>query len=393
MTDPDALLALIDENEAVQVASDLVSIPSITTSEGDGVATFLKRWFDDLAIPTRLYPADAQRANFFADYGAIQGPGRYLVNGHQDVKPVVGMTIEPFNPTLRDGRLYGRGSCDMKGGIAAVLCAFKALVRAGKQPEGGISFFSDIEEEYGGHGGYLWAQREGLLDGYAGFISCEPSGLEIQIGNRGCYVTCFETQGRSAHSGLAHLGVNAVQHMAVFITEFLKLPYLDVENSYFGKPSANFERIAGGLYLSAVPDRCIACLDSRIIPETPPELVQQQVEALMLRLKRDQGITVCEVSEPEDWRPEAHKERAEAIPADHQLTERMAQALVQSTGMEARIGGCPGMTMAGMMIAMGTPAIICGPGALAQAHTEDEWIEVGQILQAARAYTALMAAM
>ena len=303
------------------------------------------------------------------------------------------MTIEPFAAEIRDGKLYGRGACDMKGGIAAVLCAFKALVRSGRQPMGGISFYSDIEEEYGAYGGYKWAEREGLLSEFAGLISCEPSELEVQIGNRGCFVTCFESRGRSAHSGLAHLGVNAIQNMAVFITEYLDLPYLKVKNRYFGECTVNFEKIEGGLYLSAVPDRCIACVDSRLIPETPPSVVQQQVDDLIARLNRDGDFRVQEVDEPTDWRPGSYKECAEAIAPDHDLTVRTSRAVEEATCRPARIGGCPGMTIAKVAIASGVPAVICGPGSIAQAHTEDEWIAVQQIIDAARVYTALMAEM
>jgi acetylornithine deacetylase/succinyl-diaminopimelate desuccinylase-like protein len=393
MSDLEKLISLIDDREVVQVTRDLVAIPSITHDEGMGVVRYLERWFKDLRIPVRLYRCDKNRANFFADYGATSGPGRYMFNGHQDTKPVTGMTIDPFAGDIKDGKIYGRGSCDMKGAIAAVLCAFKALVRAGVRPGGSITFFSDIEEEYGGGSGYYWAKEKGLFEGYEGLVSCEPSELEVHIGNRGCFVTCFETKGRSAHSGLAHLGVNAVQNMALFITEYLKLPYLEVENRYFGRCTVNFEKIEGGLYLSAVPDRCIACVDSRLIPDTPPEMVQQQVNSLMDRLNRDSGINIREVEEPEGWRATGAKLKAEHIPPDHQFPQMVARAYTRATGRSAILGGCPGITIIMVLIEMGIPAVICGPGSIAQAHTEDEWIEIDQILQAVRIYTALMAEM
>ncbi len=393
MPDIEALLSLLDEEEVVQVTREIVSIPSITHREGMGMVRFLERWFTDLGIPVRIYPAEGDRANFFADYGATSGPGRYLFNGHQDIKPVEGMTVDPFAGEIRDGRMYGRGTCDMKGGLAGVLCAFKTLVRAGVKPKGGISLFSDIEEEYGGVAGYYWAKDQGLYSGYEGLISCEPTELQVQIGNRGCFVAAFETKGRSAHSGLAHLGVNAIHNMALFITEYLKLPYLQMESPWFGKPTVNFEKIEGGLYLSAVPDRCIACLDSRIIPETPPELVQEQLDALMERLNRDPGIAISETTQPEGWRVKSSRAKAESIPADHPLTLRAVRAFETAVGHPASIGGCPGVTIAMVLIEMGIPAIIFGPGSIAQAHTADEWVEVDQLKQAARAYTVMMAEM
>ena len=393
MTDIDRLFSLIDENEVIQVTRDMVAIRSLTHHEGMGMVHYLESWYKDLDIPVRMYPCDDDRANFFADYGATSGPGRFMFNGHQDVKPWDGMTVDPFAGEIRDGKMYGRGTCDMKGGIAGVLCAMKALVRAGVKPKGGITFFSDIEEEYSGKNGYDWAKHAGMYDGLEGLISCEPTELEVQIGNRGCFVTCFETKGRSAHSGLAHLGVNAIQNMAHFIIEYLKLPYLKLENPWFGRCTVNFEKIDGGLYLSAIPDRCIACIDSRLIPETPPEAVQKEVDDLMNRMNREYGINISEVDEPEDWRPGSGKIKAEAIPADHKLTLRVADAVKRATGKDAVISGCPAVTIAMVLIKMGIPAIICGPGSIAQAHTADEWIEVDQLIKAARIYATLMAGM
>ncbi len=144
MKDMGELFGLIDDDEVVQVTREMVAIPSITHREGRGMTDYLDRWFKDLGIPTRVYPCDGDRANFFADFGNTDGAGRFIFNGHQDIKPVDGMTVEPFAGEIRDGKLYGRGSCDMKGAIAALLCAFKVLVRAGIKPKGGITFYSEI---------------------------------------------------------------------------------------------------------------------------------------------------------------------------------------------------------------------------------------------------------
>jgi acetylornithine deacetylase len=182
-------------------------------------------------------------------------------------------------------------------------------------------------------------------------------------------------------------------NMCLFISEYLKLPYLTVQNVYFGKPTVNFEKIEGGLYLSAVPDRCIACLDSRLIPETPPEMVQTQVQCLMEKLNIEHCINVRETDPPKAWRPARGYSKAQMIPPEHDFTRRVVRAVNHATGSEAIIAGCPAWTLAGVMIERGIPAVICGPGTIAQAHTADEWVEVKQIVKAARIYAALMAEM
>ena len=393
MPDIEHLYKYIDDDEVVQIACDLVAIPSITTKEGRGMLDYMERWFDDLGIPYREYPTGDGRASFFADFGAVSGPGRYVFNGHMDTKPVDGMTVDPFGGVIKDGKMYGRGACDMKSGIAAVLCAYKALVRGGFTPAAGITFFSDIEEEFGGPNAMMSIINKGLLDEFEGLISCEPTNLDVQLGDKGGFVTCFETRGRTAHSGLAHLGVNAIENMMLFITEYLELPYFKKRSQYFGEPTINFERISGGNYLSAVPDRCFACVDSRLIPETPVSEVHKEVCDLMDRLNSERGINISEIDPPKSWRPRRGMNDSHHLKPDHEHVRRVAASVTEATGKEATISGCPGATIAGIMIARGIPSVICGPGSIIQAHTEDEWIDTNQIPTAAYIYTSLMGGM
>lgn len=395
MADIERLISLIDDTEVVQLAQEMVRIPSLTHNEGPEMRKFLERWFKDLRIPVRIYPASTgDRGSFFADYGATSGPGRFLFNGHQDTKPVEGMTVEPFGAVIENGRMYGRGTCDMKGAIAGFLCAFKALVSAGHKPKGGITFFSDIEEEYSGADGFLSIIAKGLCDGYDGVISGEPTKLEVHIGNMGAIATAFEVAGKAAHASMPHLGINAIHHAARFITEYLELPIYRETNPYFGKPTINFEKIdAGKPFEATVPDRCTICLDTRLIPETPPERVREELDELLARLKKEEGIDIKEVDPPQTWRPRRGQAPAAFIDAGHPLSLRMIDAYRTALGNEPTIAALPGATFAGVMIRRGTPAVHCGPGSIEQAHTEDEWVEVAQLPKAARIYTALMAEM
>ena len=355
---------------------------------------FLVKWFEDLGIPYRVYPCSGDRGHLFVDYGSTSGPGRFLFNGHMDTKPVDGMTVDPYAAEIVDGRMYGRGACDMKGALAGFLCAFKALVRAGVTPKGGITFYSDIEEEYSGADGFFSMIDKGRCDGYDGVISGEPTKLELHIGNMGAIATAFEVTGKAAHASMPHLGVNAIHHAARFVTEYLKLPYSREENPYFGKPTINFEKIDGGrAWEGTVPDRCVVCIDSRLIPETPPERVYEELTALLDRLKKDEDIDIVEVDPPLSWRPRRGQAPAAHIAPDHPLVERLIGAYQQATGRDLAIAALPGATFAGVMIRRGTPAVLCGPGSIEQAHTEDEWVEVAQLPVAARIYTALMAGM
>ena len=178
-----------------------------------------------------------------------------------------------------------------------------------------------------------------------------------------------------------------------FIQEYLNLPYLKIDNSHFGRSTVNFEKIEGGLYLSAVPDECLACVDSRLIPDTPPQLVQKQVDALINEINKSAPFKVIEREEPPEWRRKQTKYKAEALPARHPLIKRMAKAVKDATGKDAVIAGFPGMTITTAALEQGIPSVVCGPGSLMQAHTADEWIDTEQIVKACRIYTALMTDM
>ena len=121
--------------------------------------------------------------------------------------------------------------------------------------------------------------------------------------------------------------------------------------------------------------------------------VQQQVDELMERMNSEDGINIREVDPPKGWREVNAKQKAESIAPDHEFTARVSEAVKSATGNDAVIGGCPAITIAMVFIERGIPAIICGPGSIAQAHTEDEYVEVSQLPEAARIYTTLMAGM
>jgi acetylornithine deacetylase/succinyl-diaminopimelate desuccinylase-like protein len=389
MTTTDRILAAIDPAEVIQIARDLVAIPSITHEEGDGMVRFYTDWFADLNIPVRLFPVDEHRAHFFADFPSPDGSTRLLFNGHQDTKPVAGMTVPPFGE-VRDGRLYGRGSCDMKGAIAAVLCAMKALVRAGVHPPAGMTFYSDIEEEYGGPDGYPRIVEEGLTSGYSGVVCCEPTEMRVCIGNKGGVVTAFEVRGHAAHSSTPYSGRNAIHDMVRFISAYLDLPYLAESDPVFGLPTVNFEMIDGGQSESTLPDRCVACLDTRIIPSSQPQVVVAQYETLMAHLRAETGMDIRETDPPAHWRPRRGQLDAMGIDPAHPLAVAACDAISTALGREPTISALEGATFGGYMIARGLPSIILGPGSIRQAHTEDEWVELAEVVGACRVYGTLI---
>jgi acetylornithine deacetylase/succinyl-diaminopimelate desuccinylase-like protein len=156
-----AILDSIDLDETIGLARSLVQIPSISGQEGLPISEFMADWLRDARIDSGLQHVGDDRANV---YGRVQGSGsgpRLLLNGHLDTKPGDGMTIDPFGGDIRDGRLYGRGSCDMKGPVAAEMIALKAIAHSGIDLHGTLVFGSEVGEDGG-----IWRIDE-LLDGPA----------------------------------------------------------------------------------------------------------------------------------------------------------------------------------------------------------------------------------
>ena len=390
MSDLDKILELIDDDEVIDLTQRLVRIPSISGEEGNEIRDFITDYFNNMDIPVRHSEVKEGRTNLFCDLTFNEPGPKLLFNGHNDTKWVEGMTVDPFAAEIRDGKMYGRGTCDMKAGLAAVFSAFKAVKKSGISLKGSATLFSDIDEESGGKYGWVWVRERGLLDGFDVCVCCEPTDLEICLGNKGVIATSFISHGRSAHSGMAELGQNAVHDMTLFIQEYLKLPYLKKTNPFFGQSTVNFERIEGHLYIAAVPDKCRAWLDTRLIPETPPELVRTEFNGLIERLKAKHSVDIVESREPSKWREQLAERPACVVTENEPVVLAAQKAHNALTGKTAALSSVSGVTFASLAAEIGFPCIIMGPGSIRQAHTEDEWIEVSQIPLAARLYAAMI---
>ncbi len=404
-----AVLDRIDPGEVLELASALIRIPSITGQEGRQISDFLHGWLSRLGLaaglqqssvpapesivsltavgsrPAQLQPTE--RYNVVAD---LPGKGRpapgksalsLLFQGHLDTKWVDGMEIDPFGAEVHDGKLYGRGAADMKSGLAAMLVAMKALKESGIPLAGTCRFASEVGEEGGGWG-LTELDQAGYLRADAAVIA-EPSSLEVQIGNRGTYKAEIQTTGRAIHNGLAQEGVNAIEKMAPVIAGLYSLPLRQYRDPVWGTTSISIQKIdGGGRWEASVADECRLWVDFRVTPHDPPEEVDRQVRGML------EGLAQADPELQYDLRQYAGSP-AVAISANESLVAVASRAVEQIRG-SARLGACPGGTAAGYLIQRhATPAIILGPGSLAQAHGRTEWVEVQQVIDAARIYALI----
>lgn len=382
------ILTSIDPAEVVSLTQDLVRIPSVTGQEGLRISTFVVDWLRSNGIDAGLQEVGPSRANV---WGRIEGeaPGpRLLLNGHLDTKPGDNMVVDPLDPFIENGRMHGRGSCDMKGPVAGLLVAMKAIRQSGVPLRGTLIFGSEVGEEGGG-----W-KIEDLLNGPGACdvgICAEPTRLELHLGCRGSLPLTFRVIGVATHTGTAHRGINAIQKMCRVVPEVYALACFQRTDPLWGRSPVNAMVIRGGGKVTAsVPDECEVVWDIRLNPDLPPEEADVAIRTLLDRLQSEDPDLRIEVKRGRELggrhypgQPAAH------LQPDHPLVEAVSRAAEHVLGAAPVQAGFPGGCATGVMIRRGIPSVVFGPGNLEQAHSADEWVEVEQLTRAARVYAAI----
>lgn len=383
-----AVLAAIDPDEVIALTQALVRISSVTGREGLEISRFMVDWLRENGVEAGLQEVGPERANVWGRIAGI-GPGpRLLFNGHLDTKPGDNMVVDPLDPFIENGRMHGRGSCDMKGPVAALMVAMKAIARSGSPLNGTLIFGSEVGEEGGG-----W-KIEDLLNGPGACdlgICAEPTNLELHLGCRGGLPLTFRTIGVATHTGTAHKGVNAIQKMAKIIPAIYALDCFQRTDPLWGRSPVNAMVVrGGGKVTSSVPDECVLTWDIRLNPDLPPDEAYASIQGALDRLQAEDPELKIEVQRGREMggrtylgQPAAH------LPPDNPLVQGVSAAATSVLGQPPRLAGFPGGCSTGVMIRRGTPSVIFGPGNLEQAHSADEWIEVEQIVTATKVYAAI----
>jgi len=371
---------------AIDILERLISFPSVSARSNLDLIQWIR---DELArhgIKSDLVPApDGQpKANLWASIGP-DAPGGLVLSGHTDVVPVEGQpwSSDPFILTQRDGRLYGRGTSDMKSFIALCLALVpEMLARPLKVP---IHFAFSYDEEVGCLGApHLIAELGKRFPKPALAIVGEPTELKLGTRHKGCYSFETEITGRDAHSSQTHKGANAILAAAAIVGELDRVAEALTHSAFNDAnfeppyPTINVGRIDGGTAVNIVARHCTVHWDFRATPGADPSLVLPPLERFIAGtvLPRLQRVA-----------PEARvvtRPRAQVPPLVDE-PGGAAETLVKFlTGANQTIG-VAFATEAGQFQAAGLSAIVCGPGSILQAHQPDEFIELSQI-QAGEAF-------
>jgi acetylornithine deacetylase len=384
--------------DLTQTLGQLVSIPSVNPMGKPvsgpeyfeyRVTDYLENLFHSLGLPCQRQQVDIKRENIVARLDgatpASEGGPLVLFEAHQDTVPVEGMTIEPWTPTVRDGRLYGRGSCDIKGGMTAMLGALARL--AAERPAGmpTIVMACTVNEEHGYSGATaltrLWSEPDSIIPRQPDVaVVAEPTQLQVVVAHKGVVRWRLTTLGRAGHSSQPHLGVNAIFRMAPVLAA-LERYQREVagtlgEHPLCGNPTLSVGTITGGLSVNTVPDHCTIEIDRRLLPREEPLAAQQHVIDYLARelgdaiqLQHDKPFLI-----------------GLGLPDDNNA--RYADAMddaIHATSLPGGKIGVPFGTDAAAYAAAGVPSIVFGPGSIDQAHTADEWLALDQLAAASEA--------
>lgn len=378
------VLAEIDKEELVALAQELVRIPSENPpGEEKPVADLLAGRLRKAGLEVDVKDVDehVERPNVLATWDTgIDGP-TLLFNGHLDVVPAgQGWSVDPFAAEIIDGRLYGRGSCDMKGPLAAVVKAIEAVRSVGAPLRGKVIFAGVVGEEQD-QSGTRQLVKDGIDADYG--IVAEPTTLVPVIAHKGEVYYEITTFGKAAHGSVPHLGINAVEKMVPVIEGVQDLAERLKQKSHplCGHPTINLGVINGGEIPNAVPDRCTIHLDRRLIPGETFEEADAEIDEIVARAAKADQEFEAEVKAPMTWKPMEIAEDEPIVVALRQQTEVV-------TGEDPGLEGWPATCDANILVNdAGIPTCIFGPGDLfGQAHKPDESIEIEELVRGAEIY-------
>jgi acetylornithine deacetylase ArgE len=359
----------------------LVAIPSINpmgrAMHGDNiyehrVTAFLDDFFRGLGVRYERQRIADHRENIVAHLEFPGAPRTLLFEAHQDTVPTDNMTIDPFGAKIADGKLSGRGACDIKGGMAAMLAAFARLARERPRNASNVIMACTVDEEFT----FLGVQRlvQGLRADMA--IVAEPTQLQIVKAHKGTTRWMLHAQGKSCHSSSPEKGINAIYRMGKLlgaIEQYANELRASRNDPLLGPPTLSVGRIEGGTSVNTVPDRCWIEIDRRILPGEEPQAAWRD---FIDNLRKQPELNFeYEVAPP--WLA------SPALGAEHSadVIARLGAAIAQIIGKFSVIA-VPYGTDASTIALAGIPSVVFGPGDIAQAHTADEWVSVDEVAQA-----------
>lgn len=360
----------------ITLLRDLVAVNSVNPSlvpgaAGEGqIAQLIAQHLRGLGLDVELQEVVPGRPNVIGVFEGRERGRSLMFCGHVDTVGVEGMTA-PFDPVERDGRLYGRGAQDMKGGVAAMIDAVRVLIDRGAS-RGRIVVAAVIDEEYASIGADAVVAAGWTADAA---VVTEPTDLDVGVGHKGFAWFEIDTHGRAAHGSRPKEGVDAIAHMGRVLG---RLEYLDRElqgrppHPVMGTASLHASLIEGGRELSSYPDRCRLQMERRTVVGETDESVAAELNGILSALSEDDRAFRA------SWRLMFSRPPYE-VPHDHELPAALLRAAAESGAQSAKVG-MSFWTDAAILGGGGIPSVLFGPGG-AGLHSTEEYVILDDVLR------------
>jgi len=365
----------------------LIGFNTVSRDSNLGMIEWVRDYLHRCGATTRLtYDAAGKKANLFATLGDSNNPG-LILSGHTDVVPVDGQNwdTDPFVVTERDGKLFARGSADMKGFIGIILAQAPQFVAAlnDNRLDAPLHYSLSYDEEVGCIG------VRGLIRDLevnnirpAGCVVGEPTSMQPIIAHKSTYRFRCSVHGREAHSSYVTHGVNAIEYAArlvVFIRQLAdRLAQIETRDYGFTVPYSTLSTgvIHGGIAANVVPKECIFSVDMRTLPQTSADVLYQEIVSYARTLAREMQTIDVDAGIDLEW-------LSQTVGLAAAEADSIVQWAMQLSG-NTTVGKVSYGTEAGLFQKMGVPTVICGPGDIAQAHRPNEFVTLDQLARCER---------
>lgn len=371
----------------VRILADLVAIESVNPYFPGGergeiaVSAYVAEFCAGLGLAVDRQEILPDRPNVLAELEVPGATRTLLFDSHMDTVSLDQMGQAGLRPEIDRGRLTGRGACDDKASLAAMLAAMAELARQPAGLRADVLLLASVDEEYLMRGARGFAHSGRQIDGA---IVGEPTGLEIVVAHKGFVRWQLHTVGKAAHSSNPHLGDNAVYQMAELI--HLVRPEVDRllagrSHPLVGAATWSIGKISGGTSVNIVPERCTVEIDRRLLPGESGAVALTEFDNVIAHVRQR--------------RPDLHVERdtpfgdiAGLDTSPEAPVVRAMESAARSTRGTARLAGVSYGTNASRFAEVGIECVVCGPGDIRQAHTADEYVSLDQLAEAVRLYVA-----
>lgn len=369
----------------IQTLAELVRINSVNSSYEGGpgeaaVADYVQQFFQQRGIEVWRQEVFPGRDNVVARLPGRDSSRRIVFEAHMDTVSVKGMTIPPFDPVIRDGKMHGRGAVDDKAGLAAMMHAVADIHASGQPPPCEIWMAAVVDEEHTFRGVVKLCEE---LQADAAVVA-EPTEFKCVIASKGVLRWRIKTLGKAAHSSKPHLGINAITAMARVVLA-LQEDHERLQaaaHPLLGPATCNVGVIHGGVQVNFVPHEAVIEVDRRLLPGEEVATVLAHYQALLDTLMRQYPDVRVEMEEPmlQDWSFQTEV---------NEPLVQLARDVLRGMRREAGVSGVPFGSDASKFSRLGIPTILFGPGSIDQAHAADEYVDCAEVEAAQVFYTEI----